>query len=95
MGWMQLLMELPTANFSNVAILGGPADAAGNNGYLIALNYTVTSGPGTGNTSAPGYFATTTGNTYTFQFNWGASFVYVVNLTPPSAGSLKVSLASL
>ncbi len=94
MAWMQLLMEVPSANISNVAILGGPADAAGNNGYLIALNYTVNSGPGTGNAPPPGYFATTVVNAYTFQFNWGASFIYVVNLTPPD-GSLNVTLANL
>jgi hypothetical protein len=95
MAWAQLLMKVPTANLSNVAILGGPPDAAGNNGYLIALNYPMNSGPGTGNTPPPGYFATTVANTYTFQFNWGASFVYVVNLTPPVAGSLNVTLANL
>jgi hypothetical protein len=94
MSWMQLQMEVTSANISNVAILGGPPDATGNNGYLIALNYPMNSGPG-GNPPPPGYFATTTANAYAFQFNWGASFIYVVNLTPPGAGLLNVRLVSL
>lgn len=89
--WMQLILQANTGNLATFAIFGGPGD----NAYIIALNAPENTGPGTGNPPPPGYYATTVGNVYTYQFNWGASSVYVANMSSTVAGPGQVSLRQL
>jgi hypothetical protein len=93
--YMQLGMQSATPTLCIFGIIGGPTDATGNNGYVIAVNASANTGPGTGNPPPTGYFATTTSNAYSFQFNWGGATVYVVNLSPATASGAQVLLRSL
>ena len=92
--YMQLILQSPSATLSIFAVVGGPQDSTGNNGYVFAVNATANTGPD-GPTPPPGYYATTTSNTYTFQFNWGASLVYVVNMSPTTAVNAQVTMRKL
>ena len=92
--WMQLQMVSNTPSLCIFAIIGGPVDSSGNNGYVFAVNATTNSGPG-GPTPPAGYYATTTSNSYTFQFNWAGASVYVVNMSPYTASVAKVVLIAL
>jgi len=88
---MQLRFTSNTANLTIVCIVGGPLDASGNNAYVIALNAPSNiNPPGSG-----GYWATTTGNSYDFLFNWSSSLVYVANMSPQTAAPVNVTLISL
>jgi hypothetical protein len=91
---MQLTLSTPTAHLSVLAVVGGPPDSSGNNAYVIGLNATADTGPG-GAPPPPGYYATTTGHAYAFQFNWGFSAIYVVNLSPSTAAAVSVELNNL
>ncbi len=93
--YMQLVMQSSTGDLTIFAVIGGPPDQSGNNAYVFAVNSTQNTGPGTGFTPPAGYYATTTGNFITFQFNWGSSLVYVVNLSPSSASGGRVQLSRL
>jgi len=93
--WMQLVLQSNTAMLCIFGIIGGPLDASGNNGYGVAVNAAADTGPGTGVPPPAGYYATTTGNALTFPFNWGASFVYVVNLSPATASGARVLMRPL
>ena len=67
----------------------------GNNAMVIALNAAQESGPGSDSpdTAPPaGYFATTTGNNYQNMWNWGASAVFVVNMSPSTAAAGSINL---
>lgn len=86
--WMQLVIQSNAATLGVVGIIGGPQDSSGNNGYVIAVN-------APSNTPGPGYYAETTSNAYTFQFNWGSSLVFVANLSPSTAGLVTVTLRAL
>jgi hypothetical protein len=92
--WMQLQLTANSATQVILAIVGGPQDASGNNAYVIALNASANTGPG-GATPPSGYYATTTANAYTFQFNWGGSTLYVANLSAATATPAIVALISL
>ena len=92
--YMQLVMQSNTATLCIFGIIGGPQDKTGNNGYVIAVNYSNNTGPD-GSTPPAGYYATTTSNTYTLSFNWGSSLVYVVNMSPATASGASVSLRKL
>jgi hypothetical protein len=92
--WMQLQLSANAATQVILAIVGGLPDSSGNNAYVIALNATANTGPG-GITPPPGYYATTTANAYTYQFNWGASTIYVANLSAATATPATVALISL
>jgi hypothetical protein len=92
--WCQLVFASNTANLSVVALIGGPQDASGNNAYVVALNASANTGPD-GPAPPPGYYATTTANAFTFQFNWGSSNLYVVNMSPVTAAAVVVTLQSL
>jgi len=92
--WMQLQLTANAATQVILAIVGGPQDASGNNAYVIALNASANTGPG-GVTPPIGYYATTTANAYTFQFNWGGSTLYVANLSAATATPATVALISL
>jgi hypothetical protein len=93
--WMQLVMQSNTATLCIFAIIGGPVDGSGNNGYVIAVNAGTNTGPNTGNTPPAGYYATTTSNAYTFQLNWSGAQLYVVNMSPATASGAQVLLRTL
>jgi len=94
--WMQLTLGTDTGQLIVVAVVGGPPDASGNNAYAIALNSpSGNTGPGTPTPAPQGYYATTGGNNYSFEFNWGSSVVYVANMSPSTASSLTAQLLSL
>lgn len=84
---MLLQISAPSGQLGIFAIVGGPQDATGNNGYVVAVNAAQTAGPGTSNPGAAppeGYYATTQGNAYTFSFNWNGGQIYVVNMSAAS-----------
>jgi hypothetical protein len=93
--WMQLGLQSKTSTLTIVAFIGGPADASGNNAYVVALNSSSgNTGPGFG--PAPqGYFATTSGNAWSYEFNWGASVIWLWNLSPSTASPVTATLTSL
>jgi hypothetical protein len=84
---MQLVMKSNSANLTSVAVIGGPADSSGNNAYLFALNYA-------GRPAPPGYTAVTASNSYTFQFNWGMSSIFVADLSSENSVPVQVLLQS-
>jgi hypothetical protein len=76
--WMQLGFQANSGGLCLFAIIGGPQDANGNNAYAIALNSQYgNTGPGTAKPAPPGYYATTSGNSYSYEFNWGSSLLFV------------------
>jgi hypothetical protein len=93
--WMQLLIQSTAPTLGILAIIGGPPDTSGNNGYVIAINAAANTGPGTGVNPPAGYYATTSGNSYAYQFNWGSSQVFVANLSPSTAQALTVVMRAL
>jgi hypothetical protein len=93
--WMQLVMQSNSPALTIFAIIGGPADASGNNGYVVAVNASSNTGPQTGKQAPVGYYATTVSNSYAFPFNWGSSLVYVVNLSPATGAGAQGILRRL
>jgi hypothetical protein len=93
--WMQLILQATSGDLTVFAVIGGPADSTGNNAYVIALNAVANTGPNTGVAPPAGYYATTTANTFTFQFNWGSSNVFVANESPSTAAAATVSIRAL
>ena len=92
--YLQLVLSAqPTTDI--LALIGGPPDANGNNGYVFAVNYSFDSGPGTGVAPPAGFYATTTDNSYTFSFNWGGGTVFVANLSSQNAQDPTVVLRAL
>lgn len=83
--WMQLVMQATAGTLTIFTVIGGPVDASGNNAYVFAVNAVANTGPGTGVNPPAGYYATVTGNTATFQFNWGSSAIFVANESPSTA----------
>ncbi len=92
--WMQLLIQSTAPTLGILGIIGGPPDGTGNNGYVIAVNATANTGPG-GAPPPAGYYATTTSNSFTFQFNWGSHQVFVSNLSPSTAQALSIVMRAL
>lgn len=92
---MQLTMINNNGTLAVVAIIGGPRGRDGNNGYLIALNASADTGPSPLPAPPPGYYATTTANSYAFRFNWGASTIFVASMSPDTTLSVVVTLRSL
>jgi hypothetical protein len=95
--YMQLIMQATTGSLTIFALIGGPMDSGGNNAYVISVNDSVNgnTGPGTGKTPPPGYFATTSSNAYPYSFNWGSSNVFVANLSPTTSATASVFLRAL
>ena len=94
--YMQIVLSSNTPNLTIAAIVGGPVDATGNNAYVVAVNSPAgDTGPGTGAPAPAGYFATRGGNSYTYQFNWGSSTIFVANMSPSTAAAASVTLRSL
>jgi hypothetical protein len=92
--YMQLVITSNSPTLGIIGIIGGPQDASGNNGYIIAVNASANTGPG-GATPPAGYFATTTSNAYAFPFNWGSSVVFAGNLSPSTAQVVSLFLRAL
>lgn len=93
--YMQLVIQVTGPTLGIVGVIGGPPDGEGNNGYVIGVNATANTGPGTGTPAPAGYYATTTSNTYAYQFNWGSSLVFVANLSPSTAQTVSALLRAL
>lgn len=87
---MQVILQAESGNMLVFAILGGPPDASGNNAYVIALNATQETGPGTNNPPPAGYYATTVGAVYTYQLNWGGASIFIVNSASEAGGGRGV-----
>ena len=85
---MLLRMQSNTGDLSIIALIGGPADATGNNAYVFALN---ASNPG----SDQGYTMAVGGNSYDYQFNWGTSVIYLANMSPATAAAVTFNLIAL
>jgi hypothetical protein len=92
---MQLVLQCNAATIVVIALIGGPPDAEGQNGYLFALNYPTDSGPGTGVAPPAGYYATTTANSYVFPFNWGSAALFLANLSSANAYAVTIVLRQL
>lgn len=93
--WMQLVLQCNAGTRAVVALIGGPPNATGQNGYVFALNYPTDSGPGTGVVPPSGYYATTTANSYAFPFNWGGAGLFLANLSSTSAYPVTIILRQL
>jgi hypothetical protein len=94
---MQLVIQNTSGTTSVVGIVGGP-QTNGVNGYVIGVNAAQTAGPGTSNPSGTppqGYYATTTGNTYTFSFNWNGGKIFVGNVSSSQATAVTLTLRAL
>jgi hypothetical protein len=82
-----LKLQASPANQTIVALVGGPTDASGNNGYVFGLNFPST---------PPGYTKTSPGNYLTFgPFSWGSSTIFVANMSSQNAFSVQVLLQGL
>jgi hypothetical protein len=76
--YMQLGFNANSGGLCLFAFIGGTPDTSGNNAYAIALNSPAgDTGPTTSTPAPPGYFATAAGNTYSYEFNWGTSVLFV------------------
>ncbi len=93
--YMQMVIQSNTGDLTIIAVIGGPPDQSGNNAYVFAVNSTQNTGPGTGFPPPAGYYATSTSNFITFQFNWGSSAIFVANMSPATAAVAKVSVRAL
>src|SRR5439155_7143104 len=83
--WNQLELALPSSALGIFGVIGGPPDPSGDNAYVIAINADETTGP-SGPTPPPGYYATTTSNSYVLDFSWKGATVYVVYLGSATVG---------
>jgi len=95
--YMQLIFQNTAGDLAIFVLIGGPMDNTGNNAYMISVNDAVNgnTGPGTGKTPPPGYYATTAASAYVYSFNWGSSNIYVANLSPTSAQAAMITLRPL
>lgn len=92
--WMQLILQNTNGLLAIFVLIGGPA-TDGNNAYVISVNASANTGPSTGQTAPPGYYATTTSNAYPYQFNWGSSLVFVANMSGATSFGSQVTLRAL
>ena len=93
--YMQLNMLNSSGNLTIIVVIGGPAGPSGNNAYVFSLNDAANTGPGTGVTPPPGFYATTTATNASFQLNWAGSSIFVAAMSPATALSASVSLTPL
>jgi hypothetical protein len=85
---MLLRMTSTTGDASVVALIGGPPDGTGNNAYVFGLNVPNAQ-------SAAGYTKVVEGNTINYTFNWGASVVYLANMSASTAAAVTLTLVAL
>ncbi|WP_294330365.1 hypothetical protein [uncultured Sphingomonas sp.] len=93
--YMQLVITSNSSTTSIVGIIGGPPDTQGNNGYVIAVNYSRDTGPGTGTAPPEGYYATTASNSYVMTLNWNSAVVFAANLSSMNATPVQIILRQL
>jgi hypothetical protein len=93
--YMQIVLTSNSGSLAVFVIIGGPATNAGNNAYVIAVNSSQNSGPGTNVTPPVGYYATTTANNYIMSFNWGSSSVFVAGMSPLTSLGASVKMYPL
>lgn len=96
--YMQLVFQSNTSQLAIFVLMGGPPDRTDNNAYMLAVNAQQEAGPGTSNPTAtppPGYYATTTSNYYTYQFNWGSSVIFLANMSSTTSSPAQVTLRQL
>ncbi|MDQ1470765.1 MAG: hypothetical protein QOJ99_2245 [Bryobacterales bacterium] len=93
--YMQLNLQSNAGTLTIFAVIGGPANNSGQNAYMVAVNATSNTGPGTGVNPPAGYYATTTSNVYSYVFNWGSSAVFVANESPSTAAAASISVRPL
>jgi hypothetical protein len=86
---MQLKIQNNTSTTSVVGVIGGPADASGSNGKIIAVNWPA------GTPVPPEYFAVSNNNTYTLNFNWNGQQIFVGNLSSSNAAPVVLTLRAL
>ncbi len=95
--WLTLRMSADSGQTTTFALIGGPT-TAGINAYVFQLNSpTGNHGPDKeGVPPADGPYQSTSGNTIDFQFNWGSSNIFIVNLSGTTAapGSVRIIGAS-
>jgi len=84
-GRAQIVLEADSGELTTVAVIGGPADAQGNNAYLFGLNCV---GP-----APPGYTIATASNSCSWPFSWNSQ-TFVANLSAENSVPLKVTLKS-
>jgi hypothetical protein len=85
---MMLRMTSTTGDASVVVLIGGPPDQTGNNAYVFGLNV--------GSPKLPdGYTKVSEGNTISYTFNWGASVVYLANMSASTAAAVTLTLVAL
>lgn len=85
---MLLRMSSTTGDASVIALIGGPPDQTGNNAYVFGLN--VPSGQ-----SPVGYTKVSQGNTINYTFNWGATVLYIANMSASTAAAVTLTLVAL
>jgi len=94
-GLSQLIFQCRASTLAVFVLIGGPPDTSGNNSYAFQVNASADTGPGTGKTPPPGYYATSRGNNCTFEFQWGGATVFVANLSAETVTNTAVILRSL
>jgi len=92
---MLLNMNCDSGCLAVMAVIGGPVDADGNNGYVIILNASEETGPAPLPPPPPGIYATTINNDYAMSFNWGSSAIFVASMSPDTTLNVSVSLRAL
>lgn len=79
--YMQLGFQANSNGLCLFAFIGGLPDSSGNNAYAVALNSPFgDTGPGTAKSPPAGYYATTGGNSYAYEFNWGTAVLFIAYL---------------
>lgn len=84
---MQLRIASNSPTTAIVGIIGGPNDASGNNGKVIAVNFR--------GEKPEGYYAVTPNNSYTFDFNFNGGRIFVGNLSASTADKVTITLRAL
>lgn len=91
--WMQLGFQCNSGELALFALIGGPPDGTGNNAYVFSVNDSGNTGPGTNAPAPAGYYSTTTGNTNSYEFNWGSSTIFVAYFGSGKVAGLKAAAA--
>jgi hypothetical protein len=86
---MRLKITVSGSAMGVFAIVGGPLDSSGNNAKVIAVNFPQ------GMPTPDGYYATTSNNAWTYNFNWNGDSVYVVNMSATGTPLGQVLLQAL
>jgi hypothetical protein len=92
--WMTLRFSAQSGDQTIFGLIGGPV-SDDNNAYVFGLNMPSNSGPPANQKpQVDGYYQTTDKNKLDFQFNWGSSRIWVVNLSSANVAVGDVTLLS-